>query len=215
MPLMHPTRSHPLRRAARLQPREVPAAVPPPSWRDRARPRLRGQGDPPAATAGSGPSRVVSAPADTVRPRAPVPGRGTAGPGTGCRTQTPPPPPATRRSAAEGGSSPPCRPCGASGARSRLQWVPGIPPSRTKRGRWRSRRRKSGKGRVRSSWRRHRWWTRAVAAGSLVGADGKVEGGRTRDSLHREATRGGWVGQGTAPDAAPRRGDRQDTASQA
>jgi hypothetical protein len=215
MPLTHPTRNRPLRRASPPQPREVPAAGPRISQGDLARPLPRGRGGPAAATGGSGPVRAPPVPVRNRRPRVPVAGRGTAAPGTECRTQTPPPPPAAPRSVAGDGSSRPCRPCGASGVPSRPQEAPGLPPSRTKRGRWRSRRRRSGRVRVRSSSRRHRWWTRGVAAGSVVGADGKVEGGRNRNGLHREATRGGSDGQGSARNAEPRRGDRQDASSRA
>jgi hypothetical protein len=212
---MHPTRNRPLRRATPPQPRGVPAAGPRISQGDLARPLPRGRGGPAAATGGSGPVRAPPVPVRNGRPRVPVPGRGTAAPGTGCRTQTPPPPPAAPRSAAGGGSFLPCRPCGASGVPSRPQEDPGLPPSRTKRGRWRSTHHRSGKGKIRSSWRRHRWWTRGIAAGGLVGTGRDTEKGRTRNSLHREATRWGWDGQGSAQNAEPRRGGRQDASSRA
>lgn len=67
----------------------------------------------------------------------------------------------------------------------------GTPPSRTRPGRWHSRRHRTDKVRVRSSARGLRWQVQAFRADGAVGFSGHGEHGRTRNRLHRESSHSG------------------------
>lgn len=62
------------------------------------------------------------------------------------------------------------------------------PPSRTRPGRWHSRRHRTDRVRVRSSARGLCWQAQAFRALGWVGFGGQVEHGRTRNRLHRESS---------------------------
>jgi hypothetical protein len=99
--------------------------------------------------------------------------------------------PAARRSEAVPGWSRPCRQDAALRVPSTVRAARGTRPSRTKRGRWHSRRHRTDRVRVRSSARGLCRQAQRLLTDDRVGFGGEVEHGRTRNTLHRESSHSG------------------------